>query len=72
MKGGEATSDNPEGYAIFETWMDCLENYKAWQKKRLTDACINYYQFLQDWGYHEGGDEYEKKCEGVKLIIVRR
>lgn len=71
MKGGEVTTDNPEGYKIFDSWMDCIENYKSWQYKRLTEYCNDYYQFLHDWGYHEGGDGYRKKCEGVKLVVVK-
>ena len=70
MKGGEITTDNTEGYKIFDTWMDCLENYKAWQQKRLTDDVTDYYQFLIDWGYHQSPN-YEDKCEGVRLIIVK-
>jgi len=71
MKGGEETTDNTEGYKIFDSWMDCLANYKSWQQKRLTDDVTNYYQFLRDFKYHQSED-YEKKCEGVKLIIVKQ
>ena len=70
MKGGEETTDNPEGYKIFDSWMDCLANYKSWQQKRLTDDVTDYYQFLIDWGYHQS-PKYEDKCEGIRLIIVR-
>ena len=72
MKGGEKTSDNEYGYAIFDNWMDCLENYKIWQAQRITDDCSDYYDFLQSFGYHEGGEGYEDKCEGVKLVIVKK
>lgn len=72
MKGGVKCSENPNGYAIFNTWMDCLENYKTWQTERITESCADYYDFLQSFGYHEGGDGYEDKCEGVKLVIVKQ
>lgn len=71
MKGGDPTADNPEGYKIFDSWIDCLKNYKAWQQKRLTDDVTDYYQFLSDWGYHQSPN-YEDKCEGVRLIIVKK
>jgi hypothetical protein len=71
-KGGVKDSSNKEGYAIYNNWMESVAAYKRWQEKRLTDNCVDYYQFLIDNKYHEGGEDYEKKCEGVRLVIVKK
>ena len=70
FKGGDKTNDNPEGYAIYNNWMESIRAYKLWQEKRLTDDISDYYQFLIDFKYHQSPD-YKTKCEGVRLIIVK-
>lgn len=71
MKGGTKTPDNPNGYAIYNNWMESVKAYKDWQKERLTPDVSNYYQFLKDWNYAES-EEYERKLKGINVIIVKK
>lgn len=70
MKGGEKTKDNPHGYKIYKNWVESIKAYKEWQSKRLTPDVSNYYQFLVDHKYHQSPD-YQRKCEGINLVIVK-
>lgn len=71
MTGGEKTSDNIHGYAIYSTWMESVYAYKLWQSKRMDDSVTDYFQFLRDWNYAES-EEYERKLRSIKLVIVKQ
>ena len=71
MTGGVKDSNNVHGYKIFDTWQDCIKDYKKWQERNYGDSDLNYYEFLEAIGYAES-TEYISKLKSIKLIIVKR
>jgi hypothetical protein len=72
MKGGKETTDNPNGYRIFDHWRHSIQNYKEWQAKRITDDCGDYYDFLKQYKYSENPNHYDSLLRGVDIKIIKQ
>ncbi len=69
MKGGVKCSENPNGYKIYDNWIQSIRAYKRWQRHNYGDSDQNYYEFLKGIGYAESPN-YIEKLKSINIVIV--
>lgn len=65
MKGGEITSDNPEGYKIYSTWQHSIRGYARWQRRWYGDSTEDYYSFLIRIRYAKDPEQYVNNLKSL-------
>jgi hypothetical protein len=70
MKKNNIFAFRKKQYLSFNSWRDCVDYYKSWQKKHYTNTQENYYQFLVRIKYatpayptHLKKIKFEKSCK---------